>query len=257
MKKLRGIAMISALCIITSTMTGCSYKDFEDKFLSGAKKLFSTEKKSEEKDNNSNDNAKNDGVDVGKSSEKLEESTKNIIKDNAVCEMGSVITLDLLDEEVKYITEYTINSTNIYSSLEESNIDKSLILNSKNENADKILGNGKKLLIANVTIKNVDREDDIYISEIGLNYIEKNRKIESGEVIPEIEYCSSPGPKKDGQWKNYYKCSLEKGESKSVEIGWIIDTNKFDLDKLYIDIGTQTSYEYQKFVKLEIGENKK
>ncbi|SHH70944.1 protein of unknown function [Clostridium collagenovorans DSM 3089] len=252
MKKIRCISMATVICIIAGTMTGCSYKEFEDKTLSGIKKFFNSEKS-----NDSNNYAKNDDVDSGKSSEKLEESTKNIIKDNAIREMGSLITIDLPYEGEKHIIEYTINNTKVYSSLDESNIDKNLILNRNNENIDKILGNGKKLILANVTVKNVDRNSNINIGELGLNYIMENGEKSSGNFMSEIEYFSLATLKGDGKEKGYYNYNLEKGESKIAEIGWIIDPNEVDLDRLYICIGSHTSYEYQKFVKLDIGEGKK
>ena len=257
MKKLRGIARISAICIIASTMTGCSYQEFEDKFFGDFKNIFKGEKQSQEKDGNSHDNVKNDGVKDGKGSENVEEVKKNIKEEDRVVEMRSVITIDLSYEDEKHITEYTINNTKVYSSLDESNIDKSLISNSKNENIDKLLGNGKKLLIANVTIKNVDRDADINIGELGLNYIMENGEKDSGNFTSEIEYFSLAPLKGDGIEKGYYNYNLEKGESKIAEVGWVIDTNKFDLDRVYICIGSHTSYEDQKFVKLDIGEGKK
>lgn len=249
--------MATIMCIITSTMTGCSYQEFENKFFGDFKNIFKGEKHSQEKEENSDNNAKNDGVKDGKGSENVEEIKKNIIEDNKIVEMGSVITMDLLNEGEKDITEYTINNTKVYSSLDESNIDKNFILNRNNENIDKILGNGKKLILANVTVKNVDRNSNINIGELGLSYITENGEEDSGNFTSEIEYFSLATPKRDGKEKDYYNYNLEKGESKSAEIGWVIDTNKFNLDRLYICIGSHTSYKYQKFVKLDIGEDKK
>lgn len=256
MRKIHCISMATAVCIISGTMLGGSYQQFDNKLLSSTKKVIDSEKNSKEEDKNLNNNEKNYGEDLGKGDEVLTPKIFNIFEDNKIAQMGSVIKLELPSDDVKPISEYKINSTDVYSSLDESNIDKSLILNNNNENVDEMLGNGKKLLLMNVTIKNVSRDKDIYISDLGLSYLEKNGEISTSKFPPEIKYFSETGYNKDGNWKSYYKFPLEKGESKNVEVGWIIDTNEFDLDNLYICIGSCTSYEYQNFVKLDIVEDK-
>jgi hypothetical protein len=149
--------------------------------------------------------------------------------------------------------EYTVNSVKVCNSLEEANLTASdlNLYSNKLLSENGSLADGNKLILADVTVKNINvvndidgqAEDDMNITELRLDNA-------GGFGSWEIAYFSAHGDA--GKAYSYYK--LPVGETKNVKIGWIVGSDMFEFD--FSDICLCVTYgggvEYDKFIDLNL-----
>lgn len=148
--------------------------------------------------------------------------------------------------------EYTVNNVKLYNSLKEATIDSDDTIISDedldiyNIREDKF-ANGWQLLVADVTIVNTDWKIENNENNIGwLGIAGKNDLIEN---ISGIIYFSDHVELNERK-TNYLHYILPIGETKTVKIGWFVNTGKVNFKDLYMCIGVSTNDEFKEFVSL-------
>lgn len=115
---------------------------------------------------------------------------------------------------------------------------------------------GVKFLLVELTVQNVSANPERNITDIRILSAEttslSNESTEASffELYPsEPAYFSNPTGKRIGDdWKEYYDYKLPVGQSKTLKIGWYVDTDQYDEQNLYLTFGYD---EYQKYIRIE------
>lgn len=114
-----------------------------------------------------------------------------------------------------------------------------------------------KFVVVDMTVENIRAELDRNITSFSLLCADSDEDIsdDTTEInffdVPIPCYFSNPSGSKVGDnWKEYYFYRLPVGQSKDLKVGWYIDTDQYDLSKLYVAFNRYDE-EYQKFVKIE------
>ncbi|MDR0917863.1 MAG: hypothetical protein LBM93_01220 [Oscillospiraceae bacterium] len=236
MKKFKPIVLCALILSFLSTIGCSSYIDFENGLRGG-----------------------NNNEDVG-----VTEEVIDITEEYEIYKIGDKVLFKLeysADPDDDESMEYTIDDVKTYDSLEGLNINKDNMLASAEELLDENgeLKTGYKLILADVTIKNIDmnsmsdNENEMNISSLGLIYQvkkdaddeERNKAV---SFYSQILYFSDPAAN-----NRYYNYILPKGETKSVKVGWIINSEEFDFSKIYACIGGgDVSSQFRKFIVLNL-----
>jgi hypothetical protein len=176
------------------------------------------------------------------------------IEEDEVYEIGKKVLFTLEyspDPNDDENMEYTIDNVKTYDSLDGLNINKeNMLANAANfldENGE--LKTGNKLILADVTIKNIDMNSVYGENEMNISSLEliSNESSKSEYFYSEILYFSAPVAN-----NRYYNYILPKGETKSVKVGWIVDSEEFDFSEIYARIGGDVPSEFRKIVDLNL-----
>jgi hypothetical protein len=235
MKKIKPIILCALVLSFVSAVGCSSYIDFENA-LRG--------------ENNSEDGG-------------VTEGTKVPIEEDEIYKIGDKVSFKFqisADPNDTESMEYTIDDVKTYDSLDGLNINKDNMLVYAEEFLDENgeLKTGNKLILADVTIKNIDmnslqdNENEMNISLLGLAYqvaenADDNERIKAASFYTQVLYFSDPVAN-----NKYYNYLLPKGETKSVKVGWIVNSEEYDLSKIYACIGGDVPAEFREFIDLEL-----
>lgn len=145
---------------------------------------------------------------------------------------------------------YTVTKINIFSDNVEAGIkDKYLNL----EDSEILDKNGQlkpsvKFIVAEIMVKNLRASSELNITDLDLVYCNSKSMLKKADIsilsIP--AYFSGQKNKSD---KDYYEYNLAVGQSKTMNIGWYVDTEKYDLSNIYLAFNLYLD-EHRSFVKL-------
>lgn len=162
------------------------------------------------------------------------------------------------DEAVPDALLYSINVATMYENIEEAGIDpETMIFSGANELLDENneLKSSVKFMLIELTVQNVRAEQERNITDLRIlcadtdSAFDENAEASFFELYPsEPVYFSNPTGKRLGDdWKEYYNYSLPVGQSKTLKVGWCVDTEQCDPQNLYLTFGYD---EYQKYIRL-------
>lgn len=154
---------------------------------------------------------------------------------------------------------YTIDKMTMFDGFEAAGIDPdamgSLSLDESLIDENGELKASVKFLLIEFTVQNVSAAPernitDLRIISAGTSSGTENSDDGFFEVYPsEPAYFSNPTGKRVGEnWKEYYDYKLPVGQTKTLKVGWFIDTEQYDEKNMYLTFGYD---EYQKYIKIE------
>lgn len=155
---------------------------------------------------------------------------------------------------------YTINKATMFDDFEAAGIESdamgSLLTDEDltDENGDP--KPGVKFLLIELTVQNVSAAPERNITALRLlsagtgSSSNENAEASFYEVYPsEPAYFSNPTGKRVGDdWKEYYDYKLPAGQTKTLKVGWYVDTEQYDEQNMYLTFDYD---EYQKYIKIE------
>lgn len=155
---------------------------------------------------------------------------------------------------------YTINKATMFDNFEAAGIESDAMgsfltdEDLTDENGDP--KPGVKLLLIELTVQNVSADQERNITALRILSAEtgsssnENTDASFFEVYPsEPAYFSNPTGKRVGDdWKEYYDYKLPAGQTKTLKVGWYVDTEQYDEQNMYLTFDYD---EYQKYIKIE------
>lgn len=160
---------------------------------------------------------------------------------------------------------YTFTKATLYDDFAQAGLDESTLsaytgaeaAYMQDENGQ--LKESVKLLLLELTVQNACAEPERNISSLSVRCITSMNESEGSvkgqllELSPsEIAYFSNPSGKKVGEdWKEYAYYTLPVGQSKNLTVGWLVDTEQYDPDHLYISLDYD---EDQKLIQLDVSD---
>lgn len=155
---------------------------------------------------------------------------------------------------------YTINKAAIFDNYEMAGIEPdamgSIFTDENLTDADGGLRPGIKFLLIEITVQNVSAVPEQNISELRMLSVEngsgvsENTEVSLCEAYPSTPaFFSNPTGKRIGDdWKEYFNYKLPAGQSKTLKVGWYVDTEQYDVQNLYLTFNYD---EYQKYIRIE------
>lgn len=193
------------------------------------------------------------------------EPEKNDVASGQMAEMGEAVSeIDVQEEGiVPDAMVYTINKAEQFTDYVQAGISKdelNPVVEGDVLDEQGNLKSGVKLIVVEMTIENICVGAERNITSFSLLCADSAEDIsDDTDVIDFFEapipvYFSNPNGQREGDnWKDYYFYNLPAGQSKNVKVGWYIDTDQFDLSKLYL-VYNRYNDEYKKYVKIEFAD---
>lgn len=167
--------------------------------------------------------------------------------------LGEKVTSTVGYDDDSESMDFTINDAELFNSLKSAGVelDDTIITDSDleiyNPREDKFV-DGWKLLVADVTITNIDCE--VQDDENNIGWLGIASEIDLSDYISDIMWFSDHVDDLNENKTNYYHYILPVGETKTVKMGWFINSDKVDLSELNICIGVSTNDEFKEYVSL-------
>lgn len=155
---------------------------------------------------------------------------------------------------------YTMNKATMFDDFETAGIEPdamgSLLTDESLTDENGELKPGIKFLLIELTVQNVSAEPERNITDLRILSAETgslsngNTEASFFEVYPSTPvYFSNPTGKRVGDdWKEYFDYKLPAGQTKTLKVGWYVDTEQYNEQNLYL---TFDYNEYQKYIKIE------
>jgi len=227
-----------SLLLCLSIFTSCSYIETESAI---KEKLTPAEEKTESQEEIADSNF----------NEKVEEAIEHRIPlgadEEQVHSIGNKFSLMWGEETEQY--EITVNNVDFFDSMDDiggsiadTRIDRESMERYYYDLGSNSFIDGRKLVVADITIKNksVPALDDEH--NIGIVSIR-----DFGYKICEDAVYFSDHPEQVTS-SNYYHYILPIGESKTVKVGWVINMNDYKAEDLYLIFGMGTEDRLKQYV---------
>lgn len=223
--KIVRIAGVLLLCLLLSA---CSYKNFEDQL---REKIEGNTEAAVSQTGETLGKARTDGVggkgaDTPLTPEKIDGSKIHQLGEKVKVNWGAHGEM-----------EYTVTKASLASSLAGADIKAEAVASAAAVNADGTLSGKQKLLVLELTVKNISASYEDDLANIAATALAYRSDSDKEQVLPpEMVYFSDPMPKKDSNWKDYFSYKLPVGAVRNVRVGWVVDLSKLNQKNLFLSI---------------------
>lgn len=261
MKKLRkGVGVVLAVLMLLCALAACNFNSGTSD-IGGDNSNFGVSNQDGLSDVSQNEASKEAGTQIMPGLTE-DQAQQVIVPSEQLKKMGEPIGAMAIQngEAVADALFYTVNKATMFKNIEAAGIDIDA-MDSTNADESLLDENGElkpdvKFLLIELTVQNVRDDPERNITDMRIlsaetsSFSATNTEASFFELYPSVPaYFSNPTGKRVGDdWKEYYDYKLPAGQTKTLKVGWYVDTEQYDEQNLYLTFDYD---EYQKYIKIE------